>query len=73
MFNCETKEEVQHIVEENHISFIPFWFTDVPGVQKVFSVTPSKLKEGLTEGMGFDGSSIGSFLPPCSLMKCNWG
>jgi glutamine synthetase len=61
MFNCKTKEEVLQIVKEQNVSFIQFWFTDVLGVQKVFSVTPSELKEGLEEGMGFDGSSIQGF------------
>ncbi|MBW1897170.1 MAG: glutamine synthetase, partial [Deltaproteobacteria bacterium] len=31
------------------------------GILKSFSVTPSELDEGLTEGMGFDGSSIEGF------------
>jgi len=61
MFNCQTKEEVHKIVRQQNVSFIQFWFTDVLGVQKVFSVTPSELEEGMTEGMGFDGSSIEGF------------
>ncbi len=61
MYNCQTKEEVLEIVKEKNVSFLQFWFTDVLGVQKVFSVTPSELEEGLTEGMGFDGSSIEGF------------
>jgi glutamine synthetase len=61
MFNCQTKEEVHKIVRQENVSFIQFWFTDVLGVQKVFSVTPSELEEGMTEGMGFDGSSIEGF------------
>jgi glutamine synthetase len=61
MFSCKTKEEVQQIVKEKNVSFIQFWFTDVLGVQKVFSITPSELEEGMTEGMGFDGSSIQGF------------
>jgi glutamine synthetase len=49
------------VVKEKGISFIQFWFTDVLGVLKSFAVTPSELEEGLTEGMGFDGSSIQGF------------
>ncbi len=49
MYNCQTKEEMLEIVKEKNVSFLQFWFTDVLGVQKVFSVTPSELEEGLTE------------------------
>jgi glutamine synthetase len=61
MLNCQTPEEVVEIVNKKDISFIQFWFTDVLGVLKSFAVTPSELEEGLTEGMGFDGSSIEGF------------
>ena len=59
--NCETVEDVKRIVKERDISFIQFWFTDVLGVLKSFAITPSELEEGVTEGMGFDGSSIEGF------------
>ena len=59
--NCQNAEDVKKIVKEKDISFIQFWFTDVLGVLKSFAVTPSELEEGLTEGMGFDGSSIEGF------------
>ena len=59
--NCRTIDDVKKIVEEKNVSFIQFWFTDVLGVLKSFAVTPSELDEGLTEGMGFDGSSIEGF------------
>ncbi|MFC1839742.1 type I glutamate--ammonia ligase [Thermodesulfobacteriota bacterium] len=59
--DCKTAEDVLKIVKEKDISFIQFWFTDVLGVLKSFAVTPSELEEGLTEGMGFDGSSIEGF------------
>ena len=61
MLNCQTVEDVEKIVKEKHISFIQFWFTDVLGMLKSFAITPSELEEGLTEGMGFDGSSIEGF------------
>jgi glutamine synthetase len=54
-------EDVKEAVKEKDISFIQFWFTDVQGVLKSFAITPSELDEGLTEGMGFDGSSIEGF------------
>lgn len=59
--NCQTQEDVKKIVKDMNISFIQFWFTDVLGFLKSFAVTPSELEEGLTEGMGFDGSSIEGF------------
>ncbi|MBN2125320.1 MAG: glutamine synthetase [Deltaproteobacteria bacterium] len=58
---CRSAEDVMRTVKERDISFIQFWFTDVLGVLKSFAVTPSELEEGLTEGMGFDGSSIEGF------------
>ena len=59
--NCQTTEDVKKIVKDKNISFIQYWFTDVLGVLKSFAITPSELEEGLTEGMGFDGSSIEGF------------
>jgi glutamine synthetase len=58
---CKTVEDVMKVVKEENVSFIQFWFTDVLGILKSFAVTPSELDEGLTEGMGFDGSSIEGF------------
>ena len=58
---CKTTEDVKKIVKDLDISFVQYWFTDVLGVLKSFAITPSELEEGLTEGMGFDGSSIEGF------------
>ncbi len=58
---CMTQEDVLRLVREKDISFIQFWFTDVLGVLKTFAVTQSELETGMTEGMGFDGSSIEGF------------
>jgi glutamine synthetase len=58
---CNTKEDVLKIVKDKNISFIQFWFTDVLGLLKSFAITPSELENGLSEGMGFDGSSIEGF------------
>ncbi len=49
------------IVKERNVSFIQIWFTDILGVLKGFAITPSELEGALTEGMGFDGSSIEGF------------
>ena len=59
--DCKTPEDVLNAVKEYEIDFIQFWFTDVLGVLKSFTITESELEEGLTEGMGFDGSSIEGF------------
>ena len=59
--NCQSFDDVRKIVKEMDISFVQFWFTDVLGVLKSFAITPSELEEGMTEGMGFDGSSIEGF------------
>ncbi len=58
---CQTEQDVLNVVKEAEVSFIQFWFTDVLGILKSFAVTPSELEEGVTEGMGFDGSSIAGF------------
>ena len=63
MYSLKTKKDVLKVVKEKNVSFIQFWFTDVLGMQKIFSITPSELEEGLEEGMGFDGSSIAGLLP----------
>ena len=59
--NGRTADDVMKIVKDKNISFIQFWFADVLGFLKSFSVTPSELEEGMAEGMGFDGSSIEGF------------
>lgn len=59
--NIQNVDDVKKVVKDMDISFIQYWFTDVLGVLKSFAITPSELEEGLTEGMGFDGSSIEGF------------
>ena len=61
MILCQTVDDVRKVVKDRDISFIQFWFTDVLGMLKSFAITPSELEEGMTEGMGFDGSSIEGF------------
>jgi len=43
------------------VAFVQFWFTDVLGQLKSFSITPQELELAFSEGMGFDGSSIQGF------------
>jgi glutamine synthetase len=61
MYDLKTSRDVLKVVKERNVSFVQFWFTDVLGVQKIFSITPDELETGLEEGMGFDGSSIAGF------------
>jgi len=48
-------------VDKEDISFIRLWFTDILGQLKSFAVGKNELEGALTEGMGFDGSSITGF------------
>ncbi len=59
--HCKTSEDVFKAVKDNNVSFIQIWFADVLGVLKSFSIRPSELEEAMSEGMGFDGSSIEGF------------
>src|SRR4030042_2063518 len=59
--NDEMKEYVLKKAHENKIKFIRLWFTDVQGILKSFSITVEELEGALSEGMGFDGSSIEGF------------
>jgi glutamine synthetase len=56
-----TKEAVLKAVRDNNVKFIRLWFTDILGVLKSFAITPKELDMALSEGMGFDGSSIQGF------------
>lgn len=56
-------ETILNRVEEDGVEFIRFWFTDILGQLKSFAVGKDQLPDALTEGMGFDGSSITGFNP----------
>ena len=53
-----TKEKVLKICKDKNVSFIRLWFTDILGVVKSFAITMKELEHAMTDGMGFDGSSI---------------
>src|SRR5665648_940683 len=57
----ETIEDVKAVVEESHLRFIRFWFTDILGQLKSFSINSAQLDDAFEGGMGFDGSSITGF------------
>jgi glutamine synthetase len=56
-----TPEQILARVEDEDISFIRLWFTDILGQLKSFAVGKDELEGALTDGMGFDGSSITGF------------
>ncbi len=56
-----TAHDVLKIVKEKKIRFINLWFTDMLGLLKSFSITVPELEGAMSEGMGFDGSSIEGF------------
>ena len=49
---------VLQMAKESNVRFIRLWFTDILGILKSFAITIDELENALTEGMGFDGSSI---------------
>src|SRR3954469_14570170 len=59
----KSADDVKAIVEERDIRFIRFWFTDVLGQLKSFSINKDELDDAFEGGMGFDGSSITGFNP----------
>ena len=56
-----TADDVKAIVDEHDIRFIRFWFTDILGQLKSFSINAAELDDAFEGGMGFDGSSITGF------------
>ena len=52
---------VLHTIEDRGIRFVRLRFTDVLGFLKAFTITSQELEAALSEGMGFDGSSIDGF------------
>ncbi|MDI6692487.1 MAG: glutamine synthetase family protein [Anaerosomatales bacterium] len=57
----ELRHEVVKAVKEQKIEFVHLWFTDVLGFLKSFTIDIEELETAMTEGMGFDGSSIQGF------------
>src|SRR5437764_10841501 len=57
----KTADDVKALVDDLDIRFIRFWFTDILGQLKSFSVGKEELEDAFEGGMGFDGSSITGF------------
>src|ERR1700751_5123570 len=56
-----TAEDVKALVERRDLRFVRFWFTDILGQLKSFSINAAELDDAFEGGMGFDGSSITGF------------
>jgi glutamine synthetase len=57
----EANDYILKMAKERDVKFIRLWFTDIQGILKSFAITVEELETALTEGMGFDGSSIHGF------------
>src|SRR4029079_1946856 len=57
----KTQADVKAICDERDVRFIRFWFTDILGQLKSFSINVAELDDAFEGGMGFDGSSITGF------------
>ena len=55
------RNEAVAAIQDQDVEFIHLWFTDVLGFLKTFVITIDELETAMTEGMGFDGSSIQGF------------
>jgi len=58
---AEVRADVIKTIKDQKIEFIHLWFTDVLGFLKAFTIDVEELELAMTEGMGFDGSSIQGF------------
>jgi len=57
----EANDYTLKTAKERDVKFVRMWFTDIQGILKSFAITVEELETALTEGMGFDGSSIHGF------------
>jgi glutamine synthetase len=53
-----TPEWIIEQIAAQNIRFIELWFTDILGYLKSFTITKEVIETALTEGVGFDGSSV---------------
>ena len=61
-YKCKTPEDVLKVIKDKNVQMVDVRFADLPGIWQHFSVPPSSVNEdALTEGIGFDGSSIRGF------------
>ena len=53
-----TREDVLAAVEREGVRFVKLWFTDILGFLKSMAISVDELDAALSEGIGFDGSSV---------------
>ena len=56
-----SREYVLNAASEHGVKFIRLWFTDILGLLKNVAIPFELLDQALTEGVGFDGSSVEGF------------
>ncbi|MBQ9068244.1 MAG: glutamine synthetase, partial [Eggerthellaceae bacterium] len=56
------QEYVLKTIESRDVHFVRFWFTDLLGRVKSFSVSPNELEGAFSEGIGFDGGRIAGYV-----------
>ena len=59
--NDGSREYVLNAASEHGVKFIRLWFTDILGFLKSVAIPVEQLDGALTEGIGFDGSSVEGF------------
>ncbi len=57
-----TMKEASEFIAENDVKFIRLQFCDIFGQLKNISTNPAQLEHAITDGIGFDASSIKGFL-----------
>ncbi|MDZ4170123.1 MAG: glutamine synthetase family protein [Coriobacteriia bacterium] len=57
----ESRAHAAEAIRAQGVEFIHLWFTDVLGFLKTFVISIDELDLAMSEGMGFDGSSIQGF------------
>jgi len=55
------RDFVLRSAQENDVNFIRLWFSDILGNLKGFAINVDDLEDAITQGVGFDGSSIEGF------------
>lgn len=62
LLNCRSADDVLKSVKDEGVRMVDLRFTDLPGTWQHFSVPPSAVNaDTLSDGIGFDGSSIRGF------------
>lgn len=57
-----TKEDILRIISDSEVHYVRLNFTDILGRLKGIAITSTELEKILTQGQGFDGSSIEGFV-----------